>query len=80
MKKLKMLALTGMVAATIGTGALASAPSASALPKDECRYYLGRSQDYIREGGQAALAGNWSYASYCYQNAQYYLSLASAEC
>jgi hypothetical protein len=34
MNKLKMLALTALAAATIGTGALASAPSASAMPND----------------------------------------------
>jgi hypothetical protein len=32
MNKLKMLALTALAAATIGTGALATAPSASAMP------------------------------------------------
>jgi hypothetical protein len=32
MNKLKMLALTAPAAATIGTGALAAAPSASAMP------------------------------------------------
>jgi hypothetical protein len=32
MNKLKMLALTAMAAATVGTGALAAAPSASAAP------------------------------------------------
>jgi hypothetical protein len=32
MNKLKMLVLTAMAAATIGTGALAAAPSASAAP------------------------------------------------
>jgi hypothetical protein len=32
MNKLKMLALTALAAATIGTGALAAAPSASAMP------------------------------------------------
>jgi hypothetical protein len=32
MNKLKMLVLTAMAAATVGTGALAGAPSASAVP------------------------------------------------
>jgi hypothetical protein len=32
MNKLKMLVLTALAAATVGTGALAAAPSASALP------------------------------------------------
>jgi hypothetical protein len=36
MNKLKMLLLTALVAATVGTGALAAAPSASAKPTDNC--------------------------------------------
>jgi hypothetical protein len=37
MNKLKMLVLTAMAAATVGTGALAAAPSASAQRFDEAR-------------------------------------------
>jgi hypothetical protein len=36
MNKLKMLVLTGLAAATVGTGALAAAPSASAMPRTGC--------------------------------------------
>jgi hypothetical protein len=38
MNKLKMLVLMGLAAATVGTGALAAAPSASAVPPDPPKY------------------------------------------
>jgi hypothetical protein len=36
MNKLKMLVLTALAAVTVGTGALAAAPSASAMPINTC--------------------------------------------
>jgi hypothetical protein len=80
MNKLKMLALTAMAAATIGTGALATAPAASAQPSNDCRYYLDRYRYYMNEAGWAVAHGSWGYAKYASENAQYYGMLAGFEC
>jgi hypothetical protein len=48
MNKLKMLALAALVAATVGIGALAAAPSASALPPSVCRAISQQADIYIR--------------------------------
>ena len=48
MNKFKMLVLTALAAATVGTGALAAAPSASAMPisSDYCKSVLARWHAY----------------------------------
>jgi len=47
MNKLKMLALAALAAATVGIGALAAAPSASALPPSFCRAISRQADIYI---------------------------------
>jgi hypothetical protein len=50
MNKLKMLVLTGLAAATVGTGTLVAAPSASAQPNDgACEGIRAKAIAHLRE-------------------------------
>jgi hypothetical protein len=71
MNKLKMLVLTALAAATVGTGALAAAPSASAMPLSEsyCKSLVAKQQDAIFEA-------NWNYTHGNILMGAYYMDLA----
>jgi hypothetical protein len=63
MNRLKLLALTALTAATVGVGALAAAPSASAMPLD-CDEYALRSAMYGSLALTAAAAHDYALMDY----------------
>jgi hypothetical protein len=74
MNKLRMLVLTALVAATVGVGALASAPPASAMPMD-CDAYALRSAMYGSLAITAAAAHDYARADYYEYWAEFYFGL-----
>lgn len=70
MTRLKTLAMTSLVAATIGVGGLAAAPSASAMPRYTCSQAIALSKTYIATGDVFYALGNYSTASQWYGRAQ----------
>lgn len=60
MNKLKMLALAALVAATVGIGALAAAPSASAQPPFFCKALI-QAADRYRLLAEATPGGLWGW-------------------
>lgn len=54
MNKLKMLVLAALTAATVGVGALAAAPSASALPSTRQSAYCPQFADQLAESVEMA--------------------------
>jgi hypothetical protein len=69
MKKLTMLVVAALAAATVAIGGLAAAPSASAQPSDECRLYKELYSLAMRQGARAVAAGDWVVAHFYFQNA-----------
>jgi hypothetical protein len=66
MNKLKVLVLTALAAATVGTGALAAAPSASALPARtiDCNDVSFKADFYHLMSNAAAAVGDHVWATY----------------
>jgi hypothetical protein len=82
MNKLKMLVLTAMAAATVGTGALAAAPSASALPFGDsyCKTLLSMQREAMNDANQSYAVGNFRMGVYYTSLAQQYQTLYDAGC
>jgi hypothetical protein len=76
MNKLKMLVLTALVAATVGFGALASAPSASAMPVD-CDALVMRALMYQSLAYAAEGMGNLDAAMSYFNRSTLYFRMAT---
>ena len=82
MNKLKMLALTAMAAATIGTGALAAAPSASAMPAQtiDCGALKIKAKAYGDTATILLATGSSSWAAYYAGLATAYYNMLADYC
>jgi hypothetical protein len=81
MNKLRMLVLTALAATTIGTGALAAAPSASAKPDtDNCVHWLNSYRNSMLVAGNRVAEGDWASAARWLKRANDAARLISANC
>ena len=82
MNKLKMLVGTALAAATVGTGALAAAPSASAMPiqSDYCKSLLAKVHAYEDLANIFESYGDYYWANYYASITESYLKLYEWNC
>ena len=80
MNKLKMLALTTLAAASIGTGAFAAAPSASAATDTPCRSIAAQVRNSLTVAGIRVGQGEWDSATKWFKRASDYARLYADNC
>lgn len=82
MNKLKMLVLTAVAAATIGTGALVAAPSASAMPAQtvDCGALKIKAKAYGDTATILYYTGNYATSAYYAGLATAYYEMLAAYC
>jgi hypothetical protein len=82
MNKLKMLVVAALAAATVGTGALAAAPSASALPisSNYCKTLLAKQREAMDDANESFSHGDIRGGYYYTSVARQYQDLYNADC